>query len=102
MPDRTLAEFLGSIAANVRRVRQKRGLTQEVLAERAGQDLSYLQRVERGATNLSVGVLLALATALGVPPAALVRKARPVPVKRGRPPKRSKASSGNPGSPRGR
>lgn len=102
MPDRLLTELLQAIAANVRRARQRRGWTQEVLAERAAQDLSYLQRVERGATNLSVGVLLALATALGVPPAALVRKARPVPVKRGRPPKRSKASTGKSGSPRGR
>lgn len=100
--DRSLAEFLRSIAANVRRARLRRGLTQEALAERAGQDLSYLQRVERGATNLTVGVLLALAKALGVPPAALVRKARPVPVKRGRPPKRKKASDEKSRSPRGR
>lgn len=92
MPDRSLAEFLGSIAANVRRLRLRRGLTQEALAERAGQDLSYLQRVERGVTNLSMGVLFALANALGVPPATLVRKARLAPSQRGRPPKK-KASS---------
>jgi transcriptional regulator with XRE-family HTH domain len=45
--DRRLSEFLRSIAANVRRVRNRLGMTQETLAERAGQDLSYLQRVER-------------------------------------------------------
>jgi transcriptional regulator with XRE-family HTH domain len=83
--DEGLSEFLNSIAANVRRVRALRGLTQEALAERAGQDLSYLQRVERGATNLSVGVLFALALALEVPPARLVRKARLPPLRRGRP-----------------
>lgn len=88
MADRALAEFLQSIAANVRRTRLRRGLTQEALAESAGQDLSYLQRVERGATNLSVGVLLALANALDVTPGLLVRTAHLPPVKRGRPPKR--------------
>lgn len=62
-------------------------MTQETLAERAGQDLSYLQRVERGTTNLSAKVLLALAIALDVPPSLLVRKARLGPAKRGRPPK---------------
>jgi transcriptional regulator with XRE-family HTH domain len=86
--DRRLSEFLRSIAANVRRLRSRRGLTQEALAERARQDLSYLQRVERGATNLSAGVLLALAIALDVPPSLLVRKARLAPIKRGRPRKR--------------
>jgi len=83
--DRRLSEFLRSIAANVRQARRRRGLTQEALAERAGQDLSYLQRVERGTTNLSARVLLALAMALDVPPSLLVRKARLAPVKRGRP-----------------
>jgi transcriptional regulator with XRE-family HTH domain len=86
VPD-PLAEFLASIAANVRRHRLRRGLTQEALAERAGQDLSYLQRVERGATNLSASVLFALAVALDVPPGLLVRKARLAPSRRGRPPK---------------
>ena len=88
MLDRRLTEFLRSIAANVRRGRNQRGLTQEALAERAGQDLSYLQRIERGSTNLSARVLLALAVALDVPPSFLVRKARLAPAKRGRPRKR--------------
>jgi transcriptional regulator with XRE-family HTH domain len=83
--DRRLSEFLRSIAANVRRARRRRGLTQEALAERSGQDLSYLQRVERGTTNLSAKVLLALAIALDVPPSLLVRKARLARAKRGRP-----------------
>lgn len=87
--DPRLKELLESIAANVRRVRLGLGFTQETLAELAGQDLSYLQRIERGVTNLSVGVLLALATALEVRPASLLRKARLAEVKRGRPPKRS-------------
>jgi transcriptional regulator with XRE-family HTH domain len=89
MRDPAFLAFLESIAANVRRVRLRRGFTQEVLAERAGQDLSYLQRIERGATNLSVGVLFALSVALDVSPGILVRKARYRPARRGRPPKRT-------------
>ena len=85
--DPKLAELLASIAANVRRLRSTRGLTQEALAERAGQDLSYLQRVERGATNLSIGVLVAIANALDTHPARLLRHATLPVVKRGRPPK---------------
>lgn len=88
--DPKLAALLESIAANVRRLRSTRGLTQEALAERAGQDLSYLQRVERGATNLSIGVLLALAHALDTHPARLLRHASLPAVKRGRPPKQAK------------
>ena len=65
MPDSPLALYLRSVAANLRRLRLRRGLTQEALAERAGLDLSYEQRVERGATNLSMSVLVALARALG-------------------------------------
>ncbi len=85
MPDALLAVYLRSIAANVRRLRLGRGLTQEALAERAGLDLSYEQRVERGATNLSMSVLVALARALGVPPGLLLRKARLSTPQRGRP-----------------
>jgi transcriptional regulator with XRE-family HTH domain len=73
--------------ANVRRARAQRGLTQEALAELSGQDLSYLQRIERGATNLSVAVLWALAVALNVSPSLLVRRAKLPPGKRGRPTK---------------
>lgn len=93
--DPQLSELLASIAANVRRLRAQRGLTQEALAERAGQDLSYLQRVERGATNLSVGVLLAIAVALDAHPSRLLRHATLPAVKRGRPKKRPSSRPSN-------
>lgn len=51
------------------------------------QDTSYLQRIERGATNLSVRVLFSIARALGVTPASLLRHAKLAPVRRGRPKK---------------
>ena len=88
MPDALLAVYLRSIGANVRRLRLQRGLTQEALAELADLDLSYEQRVERGSTNLSLAVLVALARALGVAPSLLLRKARLPAVRRGRPTKR--------------
>jgi len=85
-----LEETLESIAANVRRLRALREVTQEQLCEQARLDLSYVQRVERASVNLSAGVLVALAEALGVRPAALLRPARLGPLRRGRPSKRSK------------
>lgn len=85
MRDALLALYLRSIAANIRRLRARRGLTQESLAERAGIDLSYEQRVERGVTNLSINVLVALAGALGVAPSVLLHKAALPVLRRGRP-----------------
>jgi transcriptional regulator with XRE-family HTH domain len=80
--------LLRSIAANVRRIRLRRGLTQESLASRAEQDLSYVQRIERAATNLSVAVLYAIARALDVAPGVLLRTSTLRPSPRGRPPKK--------------
>ncbi|UJR83639.1 helix-turn-helix domain-containing protein [Sandaracinus amylolyticus] len=87
MPARA-EEVLESIAANVVRLRTVRGYTQEVLAEHAGLDLRYLQRVERAKVNLSVAVLVQLADALEVAPGRLFRPASLPPARRGRPPAR--------------
>jgi transcriptional regulator with XRE-family HTH domain len=64
----------------------RRGLTQEGLAEAADVEARYVQEVERGRTNLSIGVLVALATALGVDERALLKPASLPPARRGRPP----------------
>jgi transcriptional regulator with XRE-family HTH domain len=85
MPSAHVLEVLGSVAANVRRLRLQRGLTQERLAEAAELDLSYVQRVERASVNASLAVLAALAFALGVRPAKLLAHAKAPVVKRGRP-----------------
>lgn len=85
-PSRNLAPTLESIAANVRRYRVQRGWTQARLAEHASLDLRYVQHVERGTTNLSVSVLVALSSALKVPPTALFRRAKLAPPRPGRPP----------------
>jgi transcriptional regulator with XRE-family HTH domain len=78
-----LLEFIG---ANVRARRVELELTQERLAEMAGLDLRFLQRIERGSTNLGVAVLVSLATALEVHPADLFRPGKRAAPRRGRPP----------------
>lgn len=62
------------VAANVRRLRKGRGLTQEQLAHDAGIDLTYLGGIERGRRNPSLAVLVRLADALGVQPPALFER----------------------------
>jgi transcriptional regulator with XRE-family HTH domain len=88
VPSVRLAEVLTHLAANVRRLRAKRALTQELLAERAELDLTTEQRIERAATNVTLDVLVKLADALGVPPGRLLRAAKLSPIRVGRPPKR--------------
>ena len=56
------------VGANIRRVRQERGLTQEELALAAETDLRYLGSIERGKGNPSVAMLGRLAAVLGVHP----------------------------------
>ena len=86
-----VVSYLRYIAANTRKYRLKRGLTQESLAEIADLDLRFIQRIERATTNLSVSVLVALAEALEVAPTALFRQAKLSPARPGRPRKQVKA-----------
>jgi ribosome-binding protein aMBF1 (putative translation factor) len=83
-----VSSYLRFIAANTRKLRLLRGMTQEGLAEMADLDLRFIQRIERGSTNLSVGALIALSDALGVRPANLFRAAKLTPPRPGRPRKR--------------
>jgi transcriptional regulator with XRE-family HTH domain len=85
VPKERLVSYLRFIAANTRRWRLRRGLTQEGLAELADLDLRFIQRIERGSTNLSISVLVALADALEVNPTALFRAAKLDPARPGRP-----------------
>ena len=80
-----LDEVFENIAANVRRRREEIGITQAELAEGAGIDTTYLQRLERGTVNVSVAVLVHVADALQTSPAGLFRPARMAVRKPGRP-----------------
>lgn len=75
-------------AANIRRLRRMRALTQEDLAAQSGLDVTYLARVERATINLSIGVLAVLADALAVDPGKLLRPARMHVIEMGRPRKK--------------
>jgi transcriptional regulator with XRE-family HTH domain len=83
-----LALVLTSIAANVRRLRARKGWTQEGLAEKTGLHLTYIQAIERGTKNISVGVLLQLSDALDAPVPVLLRPAKLAPPRAGRPRKK--------------
>ena len=55
-----------ALAAQLRAVRERRHLTQEALAERAGIHRSYLSGIERARHNVPLDTLCRLAWALGL------------------------------------
>ena len=64
------------VGRNVRRFRQKKGLTQERFAEISGFSQQYISGLENGRRNLTVVTLYELAVALGVSHLDLVRSYR--------------------------
>lgn len=60
------------VGNNIRKLRIKRGLSQEELAFNAGMDRSYLSEIENGRKNLSLLMLEQIASALKVKPADLL------------------------------
>lgn len=77
---------IGYIAANVRRLRERKGLRQEDLAVLCGWDFRHIQRIEAGDVN-SISALVQVADALGVQPQTLLRPTKPVQRRAGRPKK---------------
>jgi len=75
------------VGANLKTHRRRAGLTQERLAERAGIDVTYVQSIERGATNFTLDVLCDLADAVGADPGGLFETVAVEARKPGRPPK---------------
>lgn len=67
-------DWNGIVAANVRRLRVERKLTQEQLAHDAEIDLTYLGGIERGRRNPSVTVLGRIAASLDAHPRELFRE----------------------------
>jgi transcriptional regulator with XRE-family HTH domain len=69
-----------AFAANLRRLRNARGLAQDDLAYEANVSRSYLSQLEKGAFYASLKTIGKLAEALNVEPAELLK----LPPKRGR------------------
>jgi transcriptional regulator with XRE-family HTH domain len=65
-----------AMAANVRRLRLARGLSQEDLAGRANLSARYVSSIERAVVAASVTVLGQVAEALQVDPCELIRNDR--------------------------
>ena len=86
--------ILNSIAANVRRLREARDLTQEQLAEAADLDVRQVQRIERASLNFGVVALVSLAEALDVSATRLLKFAELDPPRRGRPRQRPRDNNG--------
>ena len=57
---------LAKLGLNVRKRREARELTQEILAERAGLDPTYISGIERGLRNPGIKNVAKLAKALGL------------------------------------
>jgi len=64
------------VGGNVRRLRQKRGLTQEEFANLSGHSQQYISGLEQGKRNPTVITVYELATALGVEYLDLLRPIR--------------------------
>ena len=64
-------------AANMRRIRKARELTQEKVAEAANLHPNYISSVERGERNISICNIERIATALGVTMAELLSEEAP-------------------------
>jgi len=61
------------VGRNVRRIREKRGLTQEQLADVSGFSQQYISSLEQGLRNPTVITVYELAVALGVGHLELLR-----------------------------
>jgi transcriptional regulator with XRE-family HTH domain len=64
---------LRRFGARVRAERERLGVSQEELADRAGMHRTYLGGVERGERNIGLLNVLRIARALNIAPSALVK-----------------------------
>jgi transcriptional regulator with XRE-family HTH domain len=65
-----------TFAANLRALRESKGLSQEDLAELANLHRTYIGSVERGERNISIDSMERIASALGTSVLALLRESK--------------------------
>lgn len=78
MPCASHMDVVALFGKNVRRLRDREGLSQEELAFRTGMKRSYLSDLERGTRNPTVRALGRLADALSVAPSRLLESHAPL------------------------
>ena len=61
-------DIKGAVGKRIKIVRQRRGLTQDQLAEQVGLSPKYISGIERGVENPTMDILIRLAKVLGVEP----------------------------------
>jgi len=61
------------VGANIRALRRKRKLSQDIFAERSGLHRAHVGEIERGESNVTIQTLKIIADTLGVRIADLVR-----------------------------
>ena len=65
-----------TFAANLRRIRNAKGLSQDDLAYEAEISRSYLSQIEKGSFHVSLKIIGRLAEAMGVEPAEFLKRKR--------------------------
>lgn len=64
------------LSANLKRLREEAGLSQEALADLCGMHRTYVSGVERAIRNPTITVVAKLAKGLNVPPAVMLETRR--------------------------
>ncbi|MEJ6393594.1 helix-turn-helix transcriptional regulator [Gymnodinialimonas sp. 2305UL16-5] len=70
--DSSAARLQSQVGDRVRAARRDMGISRRILAERSGVSPRYLAQLESGAGNISIGLLLRVATALNLPIVSLI------------------------------
>jgi DNA-binding XRE family transcriptional regulator len=65
--------FVEAFGANLKKIRIKKGMSQEALAYEADLPINQVGRIERGEINTTISTVYALAQALEVTPADLMK-----------------------------
>ena len=65
-------DLLNRFAANVRRLRSRKKMSQKALADKIGISVSYVSMPERGQRSPQLETIEKMAKALGVPPSSLL------------------------------
>jgi transcriptional regulator with XRE-family HTH domain len=85
-------EIIARVAANVRRLREATGLSQEAVAEKCDMPPRSLQMVESAQTNVTATTLARLCVGFGVDVVALLAPAAPMAKRKAGRPKKAPAA----------